>query len=315
MPIEKPTEKRFIFHGSGVAFAARVRRPDDKFIKAAAPSHLPVTGGLSEGKVEGPDIDEYFYKDVITFKRAHSRAQGDFSDSRAAVQFTRGNYGQNNLPANTAVEARLEGLRIDFEADSQERTPRRIFQAQTLHIHAESTTNRRDPVSFRSLTAVFDGITLTTVTDGTSGAVELKVHTATEVFSDNDTKAKLLETYAKDPEFRRKYASCFHPIGATVPGLLGSLLHKAEYPKPFRGPIVATFVTELEWVGGVAPVGTEILNNRLTVAGLGRIYFGEIVVEENSRRTTIIRFELGSPSGIDASGPDIVTNGSDTENN
>src|SRR5947209_9584573 len=121
MPIEKPTEKRVIFHGSGVAFAARVRRPDDKFIKAAAPSHLPVTGGFSESKVEGPGIEEYFYKHVLTFKRAHSRSHGDFSDPRAALEFTHGNHGQNNLPANTAAEASLEGLRIEFEADHEEK--------------------------------------------------------------------------------------------------------------------------------------------------------------------------------------------------
>lgn len=304
MPDEKPIERRFIFNGSAVAFAGRIRRPDDKFIKAAASSHLPVTGGLSEAVIEGTGIDQYQYKDFITFKKAHSRAQGDFSDPRQAVQFTHGNHGQNVLPANTAVEAQLEGLVIDAPAVPEHKTPRQVFEALTLHVHMESTTNRRDPISFRSLSAVFDGITLRT---GMSAAVGLKVHTATEIFSENDTKAKLIETYAKDGDFRKKFAACFYPAGAQLPGLLSNLMGKHEIPYA-KGIIVATFVTKLEWMG-TPPEGSEILNNRLTIPGLGRIYFGEIVIEENNRRPTLLRFELGCLHGGEAAACEVGSNG------
>jgi hypothetical protein len=312
MPIEMPPEKRFIFNGSAVAFAGRIRRPDDHFIKAAAPSHLPVTGGLSESHLEGPGIEEYHYKDFITFKLAHSRAQGDFSDPKQAVAYTHGNHGQNDLRADTTVETRLEGFRIDAPPDPDHNTPRRVFEAKTLHVYTASSSNRRDPISFHALTATFEGITLTT---GTSAPVELKVHTATEVFCQNDTKAKLIATYAADGEFRKKYAACFHPIGANLPGFLGNLLGMGKHgiPNAEKGPIVATFVTGVEWVGGDKPDGTEALNNRLTIPGLGRIYFGEIVVEENSRRATLLRFELGSKHGGDGTAGECVTNGSNTE--
>jgi hypothetical protein len=140
--------------------------------------------------------------------------------------------------------------------------------------------------------------------------VELKVHTATDVFCKNDTKAKLVETYTKDGEFREKFAACFHPIGADIPGVFAHLLGaKHEIPGADNGPIVATFVTGLEWVGGAAPEGTEVVNNRLTIAGLGRIYFGEIVIEENSRRASLLRFEFGSPIGGEGTAGECVNNG------
>jgi|GEM_PF-1402778 len=308
MPIEKPVEKRFIFNGSAVAFAGRIRRPEDVFVKAAAGSHLPVTGGQAEIKLQGQELAPYHYKAFIKFTTAHTRAQGDFSDPRKAADYTHSNHGENELPANTVVQSRLEGLQIDAEADPEKQTPRRLLEVKALEVHMESTSTRHgEPISFRSLSVDFDGIKLTS---GTSAPVELKVHTAPEVFSECDTKQKLVDRYAKDGEFRKKFAACFHPPGTSLPGMIGDIFSRHELPHADRGPIVATFVTQLEWVGGVAPEGTEILNNRLTVHGLGRIYFGEIIVEEGSRRVTLLRFELGSLIGGDASACEVVSNGS-----
>jgi hypothetical protein len=303
-----PIEKRFIFSGSALAFAGRIRRPDDVFLKVAAPSHLPVTGGLSEAGLEGRETEPYHYKDVIRFSEAHSRAHGDFSDPHRAVDFTHGNHGHSGLPSNTSVQARLHRLRIDVPEDSKDNTPRRIFHAGLLDLHMESTSDRRNPISFRSLTAKFEGITLTTIANGNSTEAALTVHTATKIFEENDTKEKLLSRYAGDGSFRKTYAVCFHPIGTHLPGRRMGLFSRHAIPHADRGPIVATIVTKLEWARE-APEGTEIRNNRLSISGLGRIYFGEIILDENSRRVTLLRFELGSPNGGDASACEAATNG------
>jgi hypothetical protein len=42
---------------------------------------------------------------------------------------------------------------------------------------------------------------------------------------------------------------------------------------------------------------------------LGRIYFGEIIVDEGYRRATLLRFELGSHVGGDAAACEVVSNG------
>jgi hypothetical protein len=286
MPVEEPVEQRFLFGGGAVAFGGRINRPENCTLKTVAATYLPITGGLSEDHLEGPDCPPYHYKDFFSFTAARSRAKGD-----------PGNDGENDIDATTVVESRLEGLKIDASADPAEKTPRRIFEAKILDAHLESAAsrkNRKQPISFRSLKAVFGGITLTTVTGQGSSTAALEVLTETEIFNQHDTKAALKDA-SNSKEFRAHYV---HHPGIDLPGLLERLFGKHEIGYSKEGPIVATFVTGLKWVGE-APEGTSILHNRLTVAGLGKIYFGEVIIDEASRCVSLLRFELGSTTGAD----------------
>jgi hypothetical protein len=206
------------------------------------------------------------------------------------------------------VEARLHDLRVDAEADPAKQTPRRIFQVKKLEVHMQTTTSG-SAQHIRSLSATFEGLTLSTVSKEALGSVELKVATAPQIFSENETKAKLIERYAKDADFRKKYECCFHPLGDGKKGFIGNLVGKHEIPNADRGPIVATFVTGLEWTGGVAPDGVELLNNRLTIPGLGRIYFGEIIISDHYQRASLLRFELGSNVGGETTCCEASSNG------
>jgi hypothetical protein len=309
MPEEKPVERRFIFNGSAVAFGGRIRRPDDMFLKAAAVSHLPVTGGFSESHIQGPDVSQYHYKEYLTFSEAYSRAHGDFSDPKRAAEFTHGNHGQNNLPATTTVEARLHDLQIVAEEDLAAGTPKRVFFVKKLHVSMQTTSSHSAQQSvIRSLSATFEGLSLKTGTHADAAPVGLTVTTAANIFSDNETKSKLREKYAKDGDFRKKYASCFHPLGDGDKGFLGNLVAKHDIPHAETGPIVCTFVTGLAWDAAV-PDGVEILNNRVTIPGLGKIYFGEIIIDDKYQRASLLRFELGSNVGGCATGCEASSNG------
>jgi hypothetical protein len=301
MPEEMPIDRRFVFSGSAVAFGGRIRRPDDLFLKAAAPAYLPVTGGLSEAKVEGTDAAAYHYKDYLKFSAAYSRALGDYSDPRKAADFTHGNQGQNQLPVHTIVETQLLDLQIDAAPDPVANTPRRIFYAKKLDLHVESAKNWSTEAStLLSLSVAFDGLSLTSGGPD-SAPVSLHVQTATQIFCDNDTKAKLVDRYAKDGDFRKRYAACFYPLLEAEKGFLSNFVGGSkDIPNAEKGPIVATFVTKLEFTGAAVPTGVEILNNRLTIPGLGRIYFGEIIIGDSYQRASLLRFELGS--GVGASG-------------
>jgi hypothetical protein len=302
MPIEKPLEKRFIFSGGGTAFAGRIRRPDNVFLQSIAPSYLPTTGGSSHTLIEGPDAVKHHYKDFFSFTAAHSRALADYSDPRKASEFTHGNHSENSLAANTIVEAHLDGLQIKALAQTQDGTPQRIFSAKALDAHMESSIKRTlgHPVSFHSFSALFDTLSLTSGEGDSASTVDLKVHTITSIFNEHDTFDKLQAAYSGDRDFRHKYASCFHPPGTDLPGILGNMVGNHEIPHAKEhGWIVATFVTHLSWLGK-PPEGTEILNNRLTISGLGRIYFGEVVIFDTLRSVTLLRFELGSDTGGDA---------------
>lgn len=281
-----PVEKRFIFNGAAVALAAHIRRPNDLFIRAVAPTALPVTGGLAEVQASGQNFHE-----IISFESASSRTLGDFADIHSAAGFTNGNHGQNGLSTHTFVESSVDGLKIDVPLDTGK--GRRVFAVKQLHIRLESASDRRNPVAFRSLETTFTEVSV----DG----VPLKVNTVADVFSQHETKAKLVQRYEKDGDFRKRYGNLFFPTGGPT--------GRNEIPNS-KGMIYGTVVTGLEWQGK-RPDKTDVIGtNRLKIEGLGTLYFGEIFIEENYRRVTLIRFQLGSSYGGDMSACDAQGNGS-----
>jgi len=281
-----PVEKRFIFNGAAVALAAHIRRPNDLFIRAVAPTALPVTGGLAEVQASGQNFHE-----IISFESASSRTLGDFADIHSAAGFTNGNHGQNGLSTHTFVESSVDGLKIDVPLDTGK--GRRVFAVKQLHIRLESASDRRNPVAFRSLETTFTEVSV----DG----VPLKVNTVADVFSQHETKAKLVQRYEKDGDFRKRYGNLFFPTGGPT--------GRNEIPNS-KGMIYGTVVTGLEWQGK-RPDKTDVIGtNRLKIEGLGTLYFGEIFIEENYRRVTLIRFQLGSSYGGDMSACEAQGNGS-----
>ena len=74
--------------------------------------------------------------------------------------------------------------------------------------------------------------------------------------------------------------------------------------------IFATIVKDLVWQGKPFPGAERIGTNGIHIPNLGRFYFGEILIRASSRRLTMIRMELGSPTGGSASMTDVDTNGS-----
>jgi hypothetical protein len=290
-------EKRFIFHANAVAFAAHIRRPSDHQFQAVASSCLPVTGGLAQAS-SGPQN----YQEIVSFTSASTNAQGDFADARRAVDFTHGNEGENELSTNTFVDSKLTGLKIAVAQDHPPTAAGKkvTFAAEQLHARLESSSDRRNPIAFRSLEVVIKGISL--------NGRELIVTTAPEVCSQNETYEKLVKAYEEDGKFRKEFGSLFYPTGHEKTGM-GALLTKHTIPNA-DGLIVGTVVKGLKWSGPEPPpAGTEIQGNRLTVEGIGSIYFGEFIIDQRSRRLTLLRFQLGSPFGADGAGCDVQSNG------
>ncbi len=279
-------EKRFIFNGAAVALAAHIRRPNDLFIRAVAPTALPVTGGLAEVQASGQNFHE-----IISFESASSRTLGDFADIHSAAGFTNGNHGQNGLSTHTFVESSVDGLKIDVPLDTGK--GRRVFAVKQLHVRLESASDRRNPIAFRSLETTFTEVSV----DG----VPLKVNTVADVFSQHETKAKLVQRYEKDGDFRKRYGNLFFPTGGPT--------GRNEIPNS-KGMIYGTVVTGLEWQGKKPDKTDFIGTNRMKIEGLGTLYFGEIFIEENYRRVTLIRFQLGSSYGGDMSACEAQGNGS-----
>ena len=293
--MDQPIEKRFIFHANAVAFAAHIRRPEDFQFKAVASSSLPVTGGLAEAS-----SGRQTYKDFISFDAASTSALGDYADTRRAVDFTKGNFGDNELSTHTFVDSRLTGLKITGMQDAPPAGTGKpaTFFVKELHARLESASDRQNQNVFRGLEAEIQGASI----DGH----DLVVTTAPEVCTQHESYDKLVKDYQEDGDFRKKFGSLFYPTGLEKTGV-GAILSRASIPGA-GGLILGTVVTHIGWAGPAAP-GVEIQGNRVHIPGIGFIFFGEILYEHNSRRLTLLRFQLGSATGGDGSACEVQSNG------
>jgi hypothetical protein len=75
------------------------------------------------------------------------------------------------------------------------------------------------------------------------------------------------------------------------------------------GTVLCTLVQEMHWTDGAHP-DAKIDGNTIIVPNFGRVYFGELLVQDASRRLTMVRYQLGSDDGGDGSGAAGDTNGS-----
>ena len=276
----KASEKRFFFHANAVGIAAHVRRPEDSFLPAVASTCLPVTGGVGKAEAGGAN-----FGDLLSYRSVSTTVFGDFVDKRAAVLFTHGNHGQNNLATETTAEARVTGLSMS--------NGNRLLEIEALEAKMSASSDRRRVAQFHTLSAEFQHVRI----DG----VGLKVSTHCDVFTEHSTKQKLAQAFAKHEEFRSRYSAYFFsqkPAGS----------HRRRIPES-GGIIFGTVVTSLDWEGN-APKGAAITGNSVKIDGFGSIYFGEILIEEGFRRLTLLRFQLGSPTGGSGSAAEVQTNGS-----
>jgi hypothetical protein len=87
--------------------------------------------------------------------------------------------------------------------------------------------------------------------------------------------------YRKDPAFFKKYAKCFRRPEKKV-GVFGERLPRVA------GYVSGSIVRRIVWGD------QRIQGHVLKLEGFGRIYFGEILMNENHRRITMVRLAMGS---------------------
>jgi len=87
----------------------------------------------------------------------------------------------------------------------------------------------------------------------------------------------------------------------------------AGEPRSARGAsssiILTSIIRELKWTKKAHPTAT-ITGNVVDVPEFGRLFFGELLATAEARRLTLLRLELGSPTGIGLGLNDVHTDGS-----
>jgi hypothetical protein len=276
--------RRFVFRGNAAAFGGHIIRPDDLVIEAHGASSLPVTGGRSVSRVGPPPQNPYFHIDS-----AETFAEGLFENHDQFRAFTLGQMEQDALAAVTRVRTDVRGFVLGREFKLR---VKRIL----AELHSRSPRASNQP-SVRIGDVAVDGIDF----NGHRLVVELDP----SPFQRCDTHAKLLAA-ADDPDFVKQWGSALfmqtpRDGGPPVPPY-GRLVET-------NGVIYCTIVKSIRWEGDPHP-GAKIAGNSVELEpDFGRLYFGELLISEHSRRLTMVRAAMGSGGGGSASGGDVETNG------
>jgi hypothetical protein len=276
-------KRRFIFHGHAVAIGGRIVRPDDVMLDPKCASALAVTGGRSSSSLKATRFGKY-----VRFASAETLAEGVFDQMKQVVALTHKRIREDELTSTTTVRAEINGLVVGVDGLL---TVKRL--RGTLVSKSPAAADAETGIKLGKDTAI-DGVAV--------GEHKLIVELNNGLFQEFDTYSKLKRA-AADSKFCEDHAGSLLTRATAVAGQpRGSGLIEA------RGTCHGTIVRSIRWRGKPYP-GATIDEHTVHVPDFGRIYFGEILIRNDSRRLTMMRLELGSAAGGSGAAGDVEDNG------
>jgi hypothetical protein len=260
--------RRFIFRGNAAAIGGRIVRPTDLVIDSSTASSLTVAGGRSRARAGATRFGEW-----VSFGGAATSAEGVFDDVKQQIELTFGRVAEDALTMSTRVSADVASVSVGDQ-------PRLTVKHLRASLSGKSPTASGEPAIAVDSDTAIEGAAI----DG----VGLVITLATPVFQSLNTLSKVL-TAADDPKFVRKSGSqlLMKPAGR----------EKAAAPttrllQSYDGTTYATIVKSIRWAAEPYR-GATIDQHVVTVPGLGKIFFGELLMTDMSRRLTMVRLEIG----------------------
>ena len=255
--------RRYVFRGHASGVSTHIRRPETHLPPIQGCSSLPVTGGLSQSDVVSQQSDKW-----VLFDRVSTRAHGDYVNAEEGVATTRGDVAFDAAATKTTVTADVHGLVI---------LGRVHIGRASVGLISHSSVDGEDPVILLQDNRL-EGVRI--------DDSYLKITLAQEFFCECDTRKKLAKRHAAG--LAPHHAGLFLPT--TEGGDAVSVFPEA------KGTVKCTIVQEISWAGAPHPTAT-IHGHVVRVPNFGKIYFGEMFVSGDTRRLTMVRFQLGSEDG------------------
>jgi len=275
---------RYVFHSHAAAFGGRIVRPKDIVLEAQGASALLVTGGRSVARLQRTAFDEFF-----EVESANTVTEGFFEDLKGFVDVTNHKAEEQSLTAVSRARAEVVGLSVG-------RKPRMTIKRVVAELTNRSAGHSGQPAIRIGKDVAVDGISI----DGHRLVVELN----TKPFLKHDTHARVLAA-ADDAKFVEEAGESLF-----MSRRFAGTAKTPAFRKLIRtgSTIYATIVKSIRWDGKPFPK-SEIHDNVIVLPEFGRVFFGELLISEQSRRLTMVRMALGSDAGGSASAGDVETNG------
>jgi hypothetical protein len=268
--------RRYIFRGHASGVSAHIRRPENQLLPVQGCSSLPVIGGFSESEVGPRKLDKW-----VAFDAVSTSAHGDYVDAGEGVATTTGAIAFDVPPTQTTVKSEVKGLVILGRV--------RVGRA-AVGLISHSPKGKEQP-EIHLEGNVLEGVLI----DDSRLAITLDE----EFYRVCNTKDKLAKAHAAGLPSHR--AHMLMPLDGSA-GLATS------FPEA-KGTVKCTIVKEMHWDGEPHPTAT-IHGHVVKVPNFGKIYFGELYITGDSRRLTMVRFQLGSDDGGEVVAAEGESNGS-----
>ena len=248
------TTSRFVFRGSAVPIGGRVLSVRDDRTPYNLQSPPASALSVAGGHCDASSPGSVF-RDIFSWGPTVAQSQGDQKSDGSHV---------------TTVTSSIKNVRAA-------NGPKNVFTVDQLKLTLVSTHPAEGQPSIVPTQVVFYG-------DQGMFLNNQKITLSTDL--DDFSKMSTLEQF--DCEFKQnksvwqKYRGRFLSKGSALPEF-----HQ-PIPRVSNGYVICSFVNAIKW-------GSKKINgNVLEVTGFGKIYFGEVLINEYSRRFTLVRLSMGS---------------------
>jgi hypothetical protein len=273
---ENPIQKTFFYHADASAIGGVIHRPFNGFVPSHTSISLPLVGGFVEKQRKGRA-----WKNIVSYTAESTHVSGSKQDE-----------GENG-PWTTQVSATIEGLNI-LDVVTADRV---VAQLSVAHPHAGG-----EP-TISVIGSQFDNLRIS------GEKVEPLIRY--DLFSEHDGSSeadpgkrfpkkpwprqdKFLEKVnAQKANAKQKYAKRY--AEAPIPDWIQHHFHWFDSAQGLndRDYIVCSLIDHLpelpEHFTGV------VCGNGVYLPGFGKIFFGEVIIQQGTFRVSMIRAQLGSP--------------------
>lgn len=255
---------RFIYRANALALGGRVGQPDPSILPSQASVVLSIDGGGGQAE-SGP----FRYGRLISFERAHAQVLG----SRP----------RTDGPYETLSQVTIEGLNVQEMVTADRIVSRLVSQ----HTGTSGSEPRIIPLG-----STFDNLRI--------AGRPVRYDDLTALFTEHATLSGVSKAWTEDERFQKIARACFwwggcpEVLAGDVPEELRE--REAWNAKNSSGRLPLSHGTaQAAIVANVRVEGLTSYANCVIVPGFGRVYLGELLIQDDSRRLTMLRLDLGSP--------------------
>jgi hypothetical protein len=272
MPTD-PIKKIYLYNAHGYGFGGRIDRPFQHVLDVHAGASLPTTGGFEVSRRENFRLNE-----TISYTAVHTVVSGSRNEKD-------GSY-------TTLASSTIEGLNI-LDMVTADRIVARVASKQFIDDPEPTIT----PIGSH-----FENLRI--------AGCPLEVELDTDLFNRFGTFDAFKKAYKGDQQYRDRMQSVFlwGKPKFEVPDFLRERYNwfaGDEFPES-KGIVLCSLVKGFKTYCGEFKDNCgalKVYGNVIEVPQFGKVYLGEVMLRQYERQVTMLRLELGSPSGGVTTGP------------